>query len=134
MATTLLPFVEAASAGGSTDIGDVSHQVPVGIFGWPTLPLGIGLHTWPVTACGGTSIGDKASLQTARILAAAGFDLLTDAPLRDAAKADRRRRRRRGDAPFVSPIPASRTGPLQLPAYLVKTGGDEIVSGLPQDA
>jgi aminobenzoyl-glutamate utilization protein B len=128
MATRPLPFLREVSAGGSTDLGCVSHQVPVGAFGWPTLPLGISLHTWPVTACAGMSIGDKASLNTARILAAAGFDLMTDPALREAARADLRRRR--GGAPFVSPLPATRRQPLGLPDFMVKTGDDELTSGL----
>lgn len=127
MATKPLPFLANISAGGSTDIGDVSYQTPCGVFAWPTLPLNIGLHTWPVTACGGMSIGDKASLNTARILAAAGFDLMTDAALREAAKADFKKRR--GDKPFVSPLPPERKQPLQLPAFLRKSGQDEVFAG-----
>lgn len=128
MATRPLPFLANVSAGGSTDIGDISYQTPAGVFAWPTLPLNIGLHTWPVTACGGMSIGDKGSLNTARVLAAAGFDLMTDPALRQAAKDDFRRRR--GDRPFVSPLPPERKVPLTLPAYLVKTGRDEIFAGV----
>ncbi len=128
MATRPLPFMEDVSAGGSTDVGEVSHVAPVGVFGWPTLPLGIGLHTWPVTACGGMSIGDKASLNTARILAAAGFDLLTDPALRDAARADFRRRR--GDRPYKPALPADRRQPLGLPAFMTRTGDDEFVAGM----
>jgi aminobenzoyl-glutamate utilization protein B len=126
MSVKPLPFLSNISAGGSTDIGDISHQTPAGVFGWPTLPLGIGLHTWPVTACAGMSIGDKASLATARILAGVGFDLMTDAALRQAAKADFQNRR--GSSPFVSPLPPSRKTPRELPAFLVKTGDDELLS------
>lgn len=130
MALRPLPFLTNISAGGSTDIGDISYQTPCGVFAWPTLPLNIGLHTWPVTACAGMSIGDKASLNTARILAAAGFDLMTDASLREAAKADFRRRR--GDKPFVSPLPPARTQPLTLPVFLRKGGQDEVFAGVRQ--
>lgn len=124
MATQPMPFIGETSAGGSTDMGDVSYTCPSGVFVWPTLPLGIGLHTWPVTACGGMSIGDKASLATARILAAMGFDLMTQPDLLAAAKVDFVARR--GDAPFVSPLPPDRMEPLGLPDFLRKTGADEI--------
>ncbi|WP_439576859.1 amidohydrolase [Elioraea sp.] len=128
MATRLIPFVTDGGSGGSTDLGDVSWQTPTGVFAWPTMPLGVGLHTWPVTACGGMSIGDKSSIATAAVLAAAGFDLMTDPALREAARADFRRRI--GDRPFRSAIPASRTRPLGVPEYLIRTGEDEIVSAL----
>ncbi len=128
LATAPLPFLDDASAGGSTDVGDVSYQVPTGLFAWPTFPLGIGLHTWPVTACGGMSIGDRTSLETARILAAAGYDLMTDAALREAAKADFQARR--GDEPFVSPLPPDRTRPLGLDRFFIKTGDEEMFADI----
>lgn len=124
LATEPLPFLEDVQAGASSDLGDVSYIVPTGVFGWPTMPRNIGLHTWPVTACGGMSIGDKGSLKTARILAACGYDLMTDTELRDAARDDLRRRV--GDKPFVSPLPADRKAPLGLDPRFVKTGDDEI--------
>lgn len=130
MALKPLPFLSNISGGASTDIGDISYQTPCGVFAWPTLPLNIGLHTWPVTACAGMSIGDKASLNTARILAAAGFDLMTDAGLRQSAKADFVQRR--GDKPFVSPLPESRKVPLTLPPFLRKSGQDEVFGTLSQ--
>jgi aminobenzoyl-glutamate utilization protein B len=72
----------------------------------------IGLHTWPVTACGGMSIGDKSSLKTAQILAACRHDLMTDPDLRAAAMEDFRRRL--GEAPLAAagrPHPAARARP-----------------------
>jgi hypothetical protein len=87
MAMKVMPVLGEITAGGSTDVGDISWTVPTVVFGWPTMPLGVGLHTWPVTACGGMSIGDKASLATARILAGAGHDLMTQPDLLAAAKA-----------------------------------------------
>lgn len=127
MSLRALPFLNDIAAGASTDVGDVSYQVPCGLFAWPTFPQHIGLHTWPVTACGGMSIGDKASLNTARILAGAGYDLMTDASLRQAAKADFAQRR--GAAPFVSPLPPDRRQPLGLGKF-VKTGDDEIFADI----
>jgi len=128
LSTRPLPFLDDVSAGASTDVGDVSYQVPTGVFAWPTFPMHIGLHTWPVTACGGMSIGDKGSLATARILAACGYDLMTDEGLRAAAKADFRARV--GDAPFVSPLPPDRRQPLGLDRRFIKSGTDELFADI----
>ena len=86
MATHVMPFIKDKTVGGSTDVADISWIVPVGLFGWPTLPLGVSLHTWPVTACGGMSIGDKGTLSAAAILAAVGLDFMTEPELRAKAK------------------------------------------------
>jgi aminobenzoyl-glutamate utilization protein B len=113
------------TAGGSTDVGDISWTVPTVVFGWPTLPLGIGLHTWPVTACGGMSIGDKASLATARILAGAGHDLMTQPDLLAAAKADFVTRK--GETKFVSALSMDRK-PEILPEFMHKAAGDDTMT------
>ncbi len=128
LATRVMPIIGDMTTGASTDVGDISYLTPVGIFGWPTLPLGVSLHTWPVTACGGMSIGDKGSLSTARILAGAGFDLMTDPALRKAAKDDLIRRK--GKTVFVSPLPPSQKQPRGIPAHLLKTGDDDTFSGV----
>jgi aminobenzoyl-glutamate utilization protein B len=122
LATSIMPVVGEVSAGGSTDIGDISYKVPVGLFGWPSLPLGVSLHTWPVTACGGMSIGDKASLDTARIMAGAGYDVMTQPGLLARAKADLVRRR--GNTVYKPAIGKEQT-PFGLPAYMVKAPGDD---------
>lgn len=125
MATNVMPILGEITAGGSTDVGDISWVVPTGLFGWPSLPLGVSLHTWPVTACGGMSIGDKASLATARILAGAGHDLMTQPELLAAAKADFLKRK--GDTKFVSALPADKK-PEILPAYMHKAPGDDTLT------
>ena len=122
LATSVLPVVGEIKAGGSTDVGDISWIVPTGLFGWPSLPLGVSLHAWPVTACGGMSIGDKASLATATILAGAGYDLMTRPELLAAAKTDFVRRR--GDTTFASALAPDKK-PEILPAYMHKTAGDD---------
>jgi aminobenzoyl-glutamate utilization protein B len=122
LATKVMPVLGEITAGGSTDVGDISWSVPTGLFGWPTFPLGIGLHTWPVTACGGMSIGDKGSLATAKILAGAGYDLMTKPDMLAAAKADFIKRK--GDTPFASALSADKK-PEILPAFMHKTAGDD---------
>ncbi len=115
MATSVLPFLPEMPAGASSDLGDVSKITPLGVFGWPTAGIGTGLHTWAITACAGMSIGDRASLDTARILAGIGHDLMTDPALRAAARADFDTRRAAGPSPRSSrpnrrPPSASPTG------------------------
>ena len=83
-------------------------------------------RTSGVTAYGGMSIGDKASIASAKIMAGIGHDLMTNADLRKAAKADLVRRR--GDYKYVSPIPPEITRPPAIPDHLTKGGGDEILS------
>jgi aminobenzoyl-glutamate utilization protein B len=130
LATAVLPPVGPTKVGGSSDLGDVSKVTPLGAFAWPTAGLGTSLHTWAVTACSGMEIGDRAALDTARILAGVGFDLMTDGALRAAAREDMVRRM--GETEYVPLVPADRTEPLGLPDWLRKTGGDEFVSYDPQ--
>jgi len=92
LATQVAPFIEEAKLGGSTDVADVSWNTPVAVFGWPTFPVGVNLHTWAVTACGGTSIGDKGSLASAAILAAVGYELLAEPELLTAAQEEWKQR------------------------------------------
>lgn len=126
LATKVLPVLGEITTGGGTDVGDVSFVTPTGLFGWPTLPLGVALHTWGVTACGGMSIGDKASIASAKIMAGVGHDLMTNAELRRAARADLVRRL--GNYKYVSPLPPDQKQPPGIPDYLLKTGEDEVVS------
>lgn len=125
LATKVMPVLGEVTTGGGSDVGDISWIVPTALFGWPSLPLGVSLHTWPVTACGGMSIGDKASLNTARILAGAGHDLMTNPELLAAAKADFIARK--GDTPYVSPLAPDKQ-PEILPAFLHKVAGDDTLT------
>lgn len=127
LATTIMPILGDITVGGSTDIGDISYVTPVGLFGWPSMPQNVSLHTWPVTACGGMSIGDKASLDTARILAGAGFDVMTQPELLAAAKADLVRRRSKA---VYKPAISKEQTPFGLPAYMVKAPGDDRIGAV----
>lgn len=122
IATKVMPVLGEITTGGGSDVGDISWVVPTVLFGWPSFPVGVSLHTWPVTACGGMSIGDKASLDTARILAGLGHDLLTKPDMLAAAKADFVKRK--GDIAYVSPLAADKK-PEILPAFIHKVAGDD---------
>jgi len=54
---------------GSTDVGDVSWQVPTAGFGTATWVPGVPAHSWQAVATGGMSIGHKGMLLAAKVLA-----------------------------------------------------------------
>ncbi len=99
MSTEALPLSEEDAIGASTDVGDVSWNTPTMGCTMPTWPEGISAHTWPVVACGGTSIGLKGAMHAARVLAGTGIEILIDEELRGAARADFKRRTR--DSPYT---------------------------------
>jgi aminobenzoyl-glutamate utilization protein B len=64
--------------GGSTDVGDVSWVVPMLGLSVTTAPLDAPWHAWPTVACAGMSIGHKALIYAAKVLAATMVDLYED--------------------------------------------------------
>ncbi len=117
MALKTMPLGDENRAMGfSTDVGDVSWNTPTMGCGMPTMPLGVSVHTWAATACHGMSIGLKGALQAARVLAWTGFEIMTDAELRQTARADFERRVR--EKPYLSPLSPEMKHPLELPAWL----------------
>lgn len=63
---------------GSTDVGDVSWNVPTVGFRTATWVPGTPAHSWQAVAAGGTSIGHKGMLLAARVLAETAADLYQD--------------------------------------------------------
>jgi aminobenzoyl-glutamate utilization protein B len=74
--------------GGSTDVGDVSWNVPTLHVSVTTAPRGVPWHAWPVVAAGGMSIGHKGMMMAAKTLAATMVDLLDDPAARAAVRAE----------------------------------------------
>jgi aminobenzoyl-glutamate utilization protein B len=109
LAGDVVPLQPEVAIGGSSDVADVSWNVPTMGVVVPTAPIGVSMHTWPVTACGGMSIGLKGALTATQVLAATVLDVLTDAELRAAARADFERRTE--GVEYVSPIPPEQAGP-----------------------
>ncbi len=77
-----------AQEGGSTDVGDVSWNVPTLHVSVATAPRGVPWHAWPVVAAGGTSIGHKGLVMAAKTLAATMVDLFDDPAARAAVRAE----------------------------------------------
>jgi aminobenzoyl-glutamate utilization protein B len=69
------------SMGGSTDVGDVSWNVPVISLSATTAPNGTPWHSWAVVACGGMSIGHKGMGYAAKAMAMTMVDLYQDSAL-----------------------------------------------------
>lgn len=67
--------------GGSTDVGDVSWNIPTIHLSVTTAPFGAPWHGWPVVACGGMSIGHKGMVWASKALAATMVDLYRDPKL-----------------------------------------------------
>jgi aminobenzoyl-glutamate utilization protein B len=83
----------------------------------PTMPLGVIVHTWAATASHGTSIGRKGAIQAARLLVATGLDVLIDADLRQAARADFERRTHA--KPYTPQLAPDMQHPLELPEWML---------------
>ncbi|MDD3391149.1 MAG: M20 family metallopeptidase [Synergistaceae bacterium] len=71
---------------GSTDVGDVSWNVPTGqiwVGTWPNHTPG---HSWQIVSTGGVSLSHKGMLHAGKVLAAAAVDFLHDPELIEKAK------------------------------------------------
>lgn len=64
--------------GGSTDVADISWNMPIIHLSVATAPAGAPWHGWSVVACGGMSIGHKGMIFAAKSLAATMIDLFAD--------------------------------------------------------
>jgi aminobenzoyl-glutamate utilization protein B len=119
MTKSIIPLpAQVPTMGGSTDVGDASWITPtMGTF-MPTIPENIGVHTWMATSCHGMSIGVKGATQAAKVLAATGWDLLTDAQLLADVQAEFKERTK--GFTYKSPIPDIIKEPVLLPADMKK--------------
>lgn len=72
----------------SSDVGDVSWNVPTIGLGAATWVPGTPAHSWQAVACGGTDIGIKGMMVAAKTLTCMGIDLLTQPKLIQDAKTE----------------------------------------------
>ena len=65
----------------STDVGDISWNVPTIGFSAATWQAGTAAHTWQAAAASGTSIGQEGMVVAAKAIALTVIDLFTDPAL-----------------------------------------------------
>ena len=107
---TILPPAQVRGGGGSTDVGDISWQLPTAQFNASTWAPGTSFHTWQATAFSGMSIGRKGMVVAAKTLALATLDILHDPS--HVQRAREAFDRRRAGFTYRSRVPASQGAPL----------------------
>jgi aminobenzoyl-glutamate utilization protein B len=105
----LRPF-DPNEPAASTDVGDVSWNVPTIGFIAATFVPGVVAHTWQSAACAGMSIGQKGMLVAAKALAVTGADLFSNPQLIQDAKKDFARQM--AGKTYKSEIPSNQKPPL----------------------
>jgi aminobenzoyl-glutamate utilization protein B len=92
-ASTIAPWEFGANSTGSTDVADVSWNVPTVQIGAATWVPGTAAHSWQAVAASGMSIGAKGMMVAAKTMALTAADLFTSPTTVAAAKAELERRR-----------------------------------------
>jgi aminobenzoyl-glutamate utilization protein B len=97
---------------GSTDVADVSWQIPAVEFSTATWVLGTPGHSWQNVAQSGVGIGHKSLIFAAKVMAATSIDLLTDTKLLKSA--NKEHKQRLVGKEYKSPLPLGIQPPLDI--------------------
>ncbi len=103
---------QSAPMMGSTDVGDVSWVVPTVQARGATYAIGTPGHSWQLTAQGKLPAAHKGMVHVAKVMAGTAIDAIRDETLIARAKADHQARVK--DAPYVCPLPADITPPIEM--------------------
>jgi hypothetical protein len=113
LAIVVPPAEEGYEAYVSSDVGNVTWAVPTGSFRYACfVPGGVG-HSWQQVSSGGTTIGTKGAMGAAKVLYLSAVELMTDARLLAAVRAEFFERR--GESFVFEPMMGNRRPPF-LPA------------------
>lgn len=102
-AITSLEATKEHPGGGSTDVGDVSWNVPNINLRVTTAPKDTPWHSWAVVACGGMSIGHKGMIYASKAMAMTMADLFESTKLVEKVKEEYKERK--GDEVYEAIIP-----------------------------
>jgi len=89
--------------GGSTDVGDVSWNVPNINLSVTVAPKDTPWHSWAVVACGGMSIGHKGMVYAAKAMGMTMLDLFENPSMVEAVKAEYKDRK--GETVYEAIVP-----------------------------
>jgi len=106
------PWGDGDYSHGSTDVADVSWQVPTVEFGTATWALGTPGHSWQNVAQSKVGLGHKSLIFSAKVMAGTVLDLLADQKI--VQKAREEHRQRLGGKKYRSPIPPDHKPPLDV--------------------
>jgi len=106
------PWGDGDYSHGSTDVADVSWQVPTVEFGTATWALGTPGHSWQNVAQSKVGLGHKSLIFSAKVMAGTVLDLLADQKI--VQKAREEHRQRLGGKKYKSPIPPDHKPPLDV--------------------
>jgi len=95
--------VDLNAPSASTDVGDVSWNVPTIGFSAATFVPGVAAHTWQATASAGMSIGQDGMIIASKAIALTAIDLFASPELVKAAKVDFEKKM--AGKTYESPIP-----------------------------
>jgi aminobenzoyl-glutamate utilization protein B len=108
--------------GGSTDVADISWQVPTVSMGAALAPVGTKMHTWSTASCAGSAPAHAAIRAAAQYLAATAVDLLVKPELLRAVKEEFERRR--AGVAWRTALPEGYEPPMyEPPAWFLKRTG-----------
>lgn len=97
---------------GSTDVSDVSWQVPTMEFTTATFVLGSPGHSWQNVAQGGMSIGHKSLIFAAKTMSSSVIDLISKPDLVKSAKEEFKEKL--GGRTYRSPLPSEMKPALEM--------------------
>ena len=101
----ILPYVHSAGLlSGSTDVGDVSWNVPTAQLIVACQAFGTPGHSWQTVSQGITGMAHKGMLTAAKVMAATALDIFNNPQVVQTAKAELAKKL--GGGKYVSPIPA----------------------------
>lgn len=111
--TDIEPFklAERSCGGGSTDVAEVSWLAPTTALGTAMAPIGVPWHHWAEVACGGMSIGHKAMLTAAKVMAATGIDFFAHPEIIKKMREEWMGRKKGKE--YKSPLPANLKPPIK---------------------